>query len=507
VFASWARRFYSAAANGYTRPVTLPELFGPALRDRAAAHGLEWEDRSYTFGEIDAWSTQFAHALLARGVRAGDRLAVYLPNRPEYIVLALACFKAGIIIVPINILYKEREAGHILRDSAPRAAVIHDAAPAPGVDAWPLDALLRDAAVHGITPVVSRVTAASPAALVYTSGTTGAAKGAIVTHGNFAANASTLVRAWRFTADDHLLLALPLFHVHGLGNGVMCWLASGCVVRLLPRFEQRTAADDFATFRPTVFFGVPTMYVRLLELDLDAAQRIGHDARLFVSGSAPLAANVLESFQARFGHRILERYGMTETLMTLGNPYDGERRAGTVGLPLPGVHTRIVDGGADVADGARGELWIRSPTVCAGYWNRPDATAAAFADGWFRTGDIASRATDGYITLHGRQSDLIISGGFNIYPREIEEVLAEHPIVAEAAVAGLQVAARGEIPIAFVVVRDDAALDSAALEAHCRAQLASFKVPRAFVAVASLPRTALGKVQKRALVESYVRGR
>jgi malonyl-CoA/methylmalonyl-CoA synthetase len=249
------------------------------------------------------------------------------------------------------------------------------------------------------------------------------------------------------------------------------------------------------------------MYVRLLELDPDAARRIGHDARLFVSGSAPLPAHVLESFHARFGHRILERYGMTETLMTLGNPYDGERRAGTVGLPLPGVHTRIVERGADVADGERGELWIRSPTVCAGYWNRPDATAAAFTDDWFRTGDIASRADDGYITLHGRQSDLIISGGFNIYPREIEEVLAEHPIVAEAAVAGLPDAARGEIPIAFVVVRDDAALDTPALEAHCRAQLASFKVPRAFVAVPSFPRTALGKVQKSVLVDSYVRGR
>ncbi len=494
-------------ANGYTRPVTLLELFGPALRNRAAAHGLEWDGRSYTFGEIDAWSTQFAHALLARGLRAGDRLAVYLPNRPEYIVLSLGCFKAGIIIVPINILYKEREAGHILRDSGPRAVVIDDASPAPGVDAWLLDSLVRDAAAHGSAPVLTHVTAASPAALIYTSGTTGAAKGAVLTHGNFAANASTLVRAWRFTAEDRLLLALPLFHVHGLGNGVMCWLASGCIVRLLPRFEQRTAVDDFTAFRPTVFFGVPTMYVRLLELPEDAARRIGRNARLFVSGSAPLAVHVLESFQSRFGHRILERYGMTETLMTLSNPYDGERRAGTVGLPLPGVHARIVASAADVADGQRGELWVRSPTVCAGYWNRPDATAAAFADGWFHTGDVASRAADGYITLHGRQSDLIISGGFNIYPREIEEVLAEHPIVAEAAVAGLQDAARGEIPIAFVVVRDDAALDPPALEAHCRAQLASFKVPRAFVEVPSLPRTALGKVQKGVLVESYLRRR
>lgn len=226
-------------------------------------------------------------------------------------------------------------------------------------------------------------------------------------------------------------------------------------------------------------------------------------------GSAPLAPPVLEAFELRFRHRILERYGMTETLMTLSNPYDGERRAGTVGVPLPGVSVRIVDAaGADVIEGDPGELWVRSPTVCAGYWNRPDATAAAFVDGWFGTDDIATRAADGYVTLRGRQSDLVISGGFNIYPREIEEVLAEHPAVGEVAVAGVPDRARGEVAVAFVVpCTPDAALDEAALDAHCRGALASFKVPRAFVAVDELPRSALGKVQKATLVDGFVRTR
>jgi malonyl-CoA/methylmalonyl-CoA synthetase len=414
--------------------------------------------------------------------------------------------KAGVIAVPVNILYKEREAGHILADARPRAVVVEGASPAPGAEAWRLDALMAGADSKPADRPALAPSADDPAALIYTSGTTGAAKGAILTHRNFAANAATLVEAWRFTDADRLLVALPLFHVHGLGNAVMCWLASGCRARLLPRFDQRTVTSEFLDFRPTVFFGVPTMYVRLLEVDEDAARRVGGAARLFVSGSAPLSPQTHEAFEARYGHRILERYGMTETLMTLGNPYDGERRAGTVGRPFPGVSIRIVDGaGLGVADGEAGELLVRSAAVCAGYWNRPDATAASFTDGWFRTGDMASRSPDGYVTLRGRQSDLIISGGFNIYPREIEELLAGHDAVAEAAVAGVPDPARGEVPVAFVVPAGGGPLDASALEAFCRAELASFKVPRAFVAVDALPRTALGKVRKKALVEAFGR--
>jgi malonyl-CoA/methylmalonyl-CoA synthetase len=439
-----------------------------------------------------------ARELSARGLVRGDRLAIWLPNRVEYIDLFLACTRLGVIAVPINVLYRDRERAHILSDAAPRAAVVSDAESWDGAsEAWAVDDLVAAAARRPADPIAAELDESTPAALVYTSGTTGPAKGAIVTHGNFASNAATLVDAWRFTPQDRLFLALPLFHVHGLGNGVHCWLASGCRMRLAERFDHTSAAASLLDFRTTVFFGVPTMYVRLLEADRDVARQIGAGMRLCVSGSAPLAAHVLEAFEQRFGQRILERYGMTETLMTLGNPYDGERRAGTVGFPFPGVSIRIVDDqGVDVADQQEGELLVRSPMLCAGYWNRPEATAAAMDGGWFHTGDIAERASDGYITLRGRRSDVVISGGFNIYPREIEEVLVEHPSVAEAAVVGAPDPVRGEVPVAFVVARPGTAVDADTLIAFCRDQLASFKTPRRVVVVDRLPRTALGKVKK-----------
>ncbi len=268
--------------------------------------------------------------------------------------------------------------------------------------------------------------------------------------------------------------------------------------KLVARFEAQKAAALFSGYAPTVFFGVPTMYVRLLDVDADVARAIGQRARLFVCGSAPLPAQVLEAFQERFGHVILERYGMTETLMNVSNPYHGERRAGTVGLPLALTAVRIVgDDGADVPDGTSGELCVRGPNVCAGYWRRPDATAAGFRDGWFLTRDVGVRSADGYIILEGRRSELIISGGFNIYPREIEELLLEQLGIREATVVARSDAARGEVPVAYLVC--DESLDIDALEAHLRTQLASFKIPRAFVRVDALPRTALGKVQKHLL--------
>jgi malonyl-CoA/methylmalonyl-CoA synthetase len=288
--------------------------------------------------------------------------------------------------------------------------------------------------------------------------------------------------------------------VHGLGNGLHCWLASGCRLRLETRFDHTAAAEWFLDFRPTVFFGVPTMYSRMLEWPGAVAREIGRHARLFVSGSAPLPPALLEGFEERFGHRILERYGMTETLMTLGNPLAGERRAGTVGVPFPGVSARVVDaGGRDVRTGEIGELQVKGSTVFAGYWRRDEATRAAFQDGWFRTGDLAERAGDGYVTLRGRASDLIVSGGFNIYPREIEEFLLEQPEIREAAVIGVADERRGEVPVAFVVVRHGVSISDEELRLRCRTSLASFKVPRRFSIVGSLPRNALGKVQKHLL--------
>jgi malonyl-CoA/methylmalonyl-CoA synthetase len=429
---------------------------------------------------------------------------VCLPNSVRFIDLWLAAVKLGVILVPMNVLYRGHELGHIVADADPVAVVTTAelAAHFPdGTLRWDVDALdaaRADAQQHA--PIANAPFAASddtPIALIYTSGTTGAAKGAVLTHGNFAANARALLSAWQITAADRYLATLPLFHVHGLGNGVQCWLASGCHMRLTERFDHTRIPTWFTTYRPTVFFGVPTMYVRLLEVPHKLARAIGAHVRLFVSGSAPLPVTVLTQFADRFGHVILERYGMTETLMNVSNPYDGERRAGTVGRPLPGVEVVVRDAdGVDVADGVHGELWVRGANVCAGYWHRPEATAAAFVDGWFRTGDLGVRAADGYITLQGRRSDLIISGGFNIYPRELEELLLGMPGVLEVAVVGVPDARRGEVPVAYFV--GDAA-EPIALEDALRAQVASFKVPRAFVRVEALPRTVLGKVQKHRL--------
>jgi len=453
--------------------MTLTDLFQLSLRGRRDAPALEWQGRTYTFGEIDARANRMAHALAARGVARGDRICVYLRNSIEFIDLFLACTRAGIVFVPVNILYREREITHITGDAEPRLFVNQETAGELAREAASQPSEFTPAALDGDTP----------AALVYTSGTTGASKGAILTHNNFAANAVNLTVCWQITAADRFLLALPLFHVHALGNGLHCWLTSGCRMRLLERFEHARAAEEFLDFRPTLFFGVPTIYVRLLE----APPEIARSMRLFVSGSAPLPAQVLEEFRARFGHTILERYGMTETLMNFSNPYLGERRAGTVGTPLPGVSARVVDG----------EVQLRGPNVFAGYWRKPEATAAAFDGGWFKTGDLATRSEDGYYTLQGRRSDLIISGGFNIYPREIEELLLEQKGVAEAAVVGVEDRLRGEVPVAYVVPGEG--FDAKAVEEACRAKLASFKAPRAFVTVASLPRTALGKVQKHLL--------
>ncbi len=457
--------------------MNLIQLFDLSLAGRATQPALEWLGTVYTFAEIDVRSNRMAHLLQARGLEQGDRLGIYLANRIEYIDLYLACLKLGVIAVPINILYRERELTHILSDARPKLLIT----------AAEIEALSGAALTMPATRPAIHIDGDHAAAIIYTSGTTGASKGAVLTHNNFASNAVNLLAAWRITADDRLLLALPLFHVHGLANGLHCWLTSGLRLRLLERFEAATAEREFLDFQPTVFFGVPAMYVRLMDLPEASARKIGAAGRLFVCGSAPLPAELMTSFRDLYGSTILERYGMTETLMNISNPYAGERRPGSVGFPLPGVSVKIVDG----------EVLVKGPNVFQEYWGRPEATVKAFTDGWFHTGDIATQSSDGYITLEGRRSDLIISGGFNIYPREIEEFLMEQPEVAEAAVAAQPDRVRGEVPVAYLVVSRECDLEE--IEARCRAALASFKIPRAFHRVDALPRNALGKVQKHLL--------
>lgn len=468
--------------------MTLIDLFDVSLIGRAKQPALEFQGQVYTFGDMETRSNRMSHALRNRGFERGDRLAVQLANCVEMIDLFLACLKLGIIFVPVNVLYREREVSHILSDCEPRHFLT-----AQNLAELTAEAEGQPDERPGVT-----LDGDTPAGIIYTSGTTGTSKGAILTHNNFAANAVNLLACWQIVNEDRFLLALPLFHVHALGNGLHCWLVSGCRMRLLERFEHQKAAAEFLEYQPTLFFGVPTVYVRLLDMPPETAREIGVRMRLFVSGSAPLPAQVLADFRNLYGHTILERYGMTETLMIISNPYAGERRPGSVGFPLPGLSVRLWnDQGQPVADGETGEVYLQGPNVFAGYWRREDATRAAFVNGYFKTGDLAIRSADGYYTLCGRRSDLIISGGFNIYPREIEEFLMEQPGVAEAAVASAQDRVRGEIPVAYIVARG--AVDPRDLEARCRQQLASFKVPRAFICVESLPRNALGKVQKHLL--------
>ena len=468
---------------------------------------LECAGREFTFDQIQNRSNRLANRLADDGFEAGDRIAVYLSNCVELIEVYLAALKLGLIFVPINVLYRGREISHIVSDAEPRGAVTSGDLEAL---LQPALATLTDAHLYhvedfaGLTRDASpeRPTASAdtdtPVAIVYTSGTTGRSKGAVLTHGNFAFNAEALIDCWRITPDDRLLLPLPLFHIHGLGNGLHTWLFAGYRLRLLERFRKETIAQEFLDFRPTVFFGVPTMYERLLDVPPETAREIGSFMRLFVSGSAPLPAATLERFEKLYGHVVLERYGMSETMMNISNPYDGERRPGSVGLPLPGVSIRLE--GNDAPSAETGEVLIKGPNVFAGYWRQPEATKAAFTSrGYFRSGDLAVRSPDGYYTLQGRKTDLIICGGFNIYPREIEEFLNEQPEVGEAAVVGEPDAVKGEAPVAYIVPSEGGPLDGDELCSRCREHLASFKVPRRIVTVEQIPRNALGKIQRHLL--------
>ena len=333
--------------------------------------------------------------------------------------------------------------------------------------------------------------------IAFTSGTTGRSKGAMLVHRNLIANAEAVCRAWRWTAEDTLLLALPLFHVHGLMVGAHGTFFTGASAELHRSFDAARVYDALLEGRVTMFFGVPTMYARLLR---EAEVRAGRPRplRLYVSGSAPLSPQAFEEFERLFGERILERYGMTETIMNLSNPYDGERRPGTVGRPFPGQEARVVDikTREPVAAGEVGEIEVRGPHVFAGYWNRLDATEESFDEnGWFRTGDLGSVSGDGYFTISGRSKELIISGGYNVYPREVEEVVDECPGVAEVAVVGLPDPEFGERVVA-AVVRDDPGLTAEKVVDFCREDLAGYKKPRQVVFVDALPRNALGKVLK-----------
>ncbi|MCG7595708.1 AMP-binding protein [Mycobacterium sp. PSTR-4-N] len=462
---------------------------------------------------------RIAARLVADGVTPGDRVAMQVAKSPEAVALYLATLQIGGVFLPLNTAYTAAEMRYFLGDAQPRVLVC---APERQADYADLAAELGDLADGLVVETLGEsgdgtllrddqrheeifdADATDLAAILYTSGTTGRSKGAMLTHGNLASNCQALVQAWRYTADDRLIHALPIFHIHGLFVAVNMTLAAGASMYYLSKFDTDAIVDLLP--RATVLMGVPTFYTRLLKSPRLTAEQCSQ-MRLFVSGSAPLLASDHEAFAARTGHAILERYGMTETGMNTTNPYDGgPRKPGTVGKPLPGTEMRVVD--RDTAevlpDGDVGIVEVRGPNVFAGYWQMPDKTAAEFrSDGFFITGDLGRIDEDGYLCIVGRDKDLVISGGYNIYPKEIEELLDGHPKVLESAVIGVPHPEFGETVVAVVVPAPDQQPQERELLDHVAADLARFKQPRAVRVVDALPRNVMGKVQKAELRTRY----
>ena len=461
-------------------------------------------------------AARLAHVIAGQGLVPGDRLAAQVEKSPEALALYAACAAAGVVFLPLNTGYTVEEMAYFIEDSGARLVIAspgRDAGLAPiaarsGASVMTLGAdgagTLTEAArdMPAAFPVAER-TQDDLAAFLYTSGTTGRSKGAMLTQQNLLSNAQTLTEYWRFTDADVLLHALPIFHTHGLFVATNVILVAGGSMIFLPKFDLDAVIAELP--RATSMMGVPTFYTRLLGDARFTRELVGH-MRLFTSGSAPLLAETHVEFEARTGHRILERYGMTETNMNTSNPYDGERRAGTVGFPLPGVELKITDPetGATLPDGEIGVIEVRGDNVFKGYWGMPEKTAAELrADGFFITGDLGLVDADGYVHIVGRNKDLIISGGYNIYPKEIELVLDEQPGVLESAVIGVPHPDFGETVVGVLVPKPGETPDLDGIGVAAGASLARFKHPKKLVVVDELPRNTMGKVQKNILRERY----
>ncbi len=468
-----------------------------------------------SYGDMADRVARISGMLRAHGLRKGDRLAMQCPKSPEAFALYLACLHSSIIFLPLNTAYTPDEIAYFVSDAAPKIIVTDpksEAALRPVADK--ANAMLLTLGADETGSFAYAVATATPspdavacdtddlACFLYTSGTTGRSKGAMLTQGNLLSNAQTLTQTWRFTSDDVLLHALPIFHAHGLFVACNVTMLAGGSMIWLPGF----AVDPVlaALPRATTMMGVPTFYTRLLDSDRFTKGISGH-MRLFTSGSAPLLAETHVQFSDRTGHAILERYGMTETGMNTSNPYDGERRAGTVGFPLDGVDLRVTgEDGAEMPQGETGMIEVRGPNVFVGYWQMPEKTAEELReDRFFITGDLGRVDTHGYVTIVGREKDLIISGGYNIYPKEIEQVLDEQPGVKEAAVIGVPHADFGEGVVAILVADGDSAPDIDTIKADVAVRLANFKRPKNYFVVDELPRNTMGKVQKNVLRDTY----
>ena len=461
-------------------------------------------------------AARFAHVLTGLGLKPGDRLAAQVEKSPQALALYAACAQAGVVFLPLNTAYTVDELTYFIENSGAglvvcdprREAGLRPVAERLGAQLETLDAAGggsladRAASMPEQFETVAR-TADDLAAFLYTSGTTGRSKGAMLTQANLLSNAETLASYWRFTADDVLLHALPIFHTHGLFVASNVTLVAGGAMIFLPKFDLDTILAELP--RATTMMGVPTFYTRLLSDPHFTRDLVAH-IRLFISGSAPLLEETHREFEERTGHAILERYGMTETNMNTSNPYDGDRRAGTVGFPLPGVELKITDPetGEALPDGEVGQIEVRGPNVFKGYWQMPEKTAQELREnGFFITGDLGRVDTDGYIHIVGRNKDLIISGGYNIYPKEIELVLDAQPGVLESAVIGVPHPDFGETVLGVLVPKPGAEPDIEAIEDAVRGALARFKHPRALIVIDELPRNTMGKVQKSTLREKY----
>ncbi|NND53442.1 MAG: AMP-binding protein [Gammaproteobacteria bacterium] len=492
------------------------ELFFEHFPDDLSTTLLRTPDGvEYSYADAIDESGRMARCLSDLGLTAGDRVTVQVEKSPAVICLYLACLRGGFVFHPLNMHYQLDELVYFVNNAKPSAVVCDPAKQQlfeelthnTECDVLTLDAAgagsLSDASAEMPPAFRSREIAADDlAVLLYSSGTTGLPKGAKLSHGNLAANTLTLIKSWGFTADDVLLHALPVYHAHGLFVAVGCVLMSGSSMRFIPKFS----ADAVIAELPgcTVMMGVPTFYTRLLaDPRFDAERTAG--MRLFISGSAPLLPETFAAFEERTGHRILERYGMTETSMNASNLLDGERRPGSVGPALPGVELRVVDDADnELPRGEIGHLQVRGPNVFSGYWRMKKESAREFtADGFFRTGDLATIADDDYVTIVGRNKDMIITGGLNVYPREVESVLDELPEVAESAVVGVPHPDFGEGVIAVVVRQRESDISGVDLLTGLRESIASYKLPKQVFTVDALPRNAMGKVQKNRLRETY----
>ena len=472
-----------------------------------------------TYGDLAAGSARMANALKSLGVRVGDRVAAQVEKSPEALLLYLACVRAGAVFLPLNTAYTPAEIEYLLGDAEPWVFVCD---PAQITRLEPVAAKcgvahVETLGVKGDGTFMQQALAASSefedaergpddlAAILYTSGTTGRSKGAMLSHDNLASNALTLVDTWRFTEKDALIHALPIYHTHGLFVATNTLLLAGGSMFFLPKLD----ADAILRLMPraTCMMGVPTFYTRLLRHPGLTPSATKH-MRLFISGSAPLLAETHREWRAKTGHAILERYGMTETNMNTSNPYDGDRVAGTVGFPLPGVSARVSDPetGAPTPRGEIGVIEVKGPNVFKGYWQMPEKTAAEFRpDGFFITGDLGKIDERGYVHIVGRGKDLVISGGFNVYPKEVEDEIDAMPGVIESAVIGVPHADFGEGVTAVVVMDKKSGLDENAVISALAERLAKFKQPKRVIFVDDLPRNAMGKVQKNVLRDMYAK--